>query len=318
MATVLITGGTGMIGRALSAMLISKGYTVIVLTRNVKDNKRQVVAGVLYAGWDVSTQTIDIAAVQQADYIVHLAGAGVVEKRWSEKRKKEIVESRTKSAALIVKTLKENTNKVKAVISSSATGWYGPDPVIPNPRPFVESDPAAADFLGDTCRLWEESIDPVTQNGKRLVKIRTGIALSNDGGALREFRKPLRFGVAAILGNGAQVLSWIHIDDLCRIYLVAIEDDMLSGVYNAVAPRPVNNKTLMLALAKTMRGRFYIPLHVPAFVLRLMLGEMSIEVLKSATVSADKIRMEEFGFLYPSIDAAVNSLVLSAVSSSAV
>ncbi|HEY4148435.1 MAG TPA: TIGR01777 family oxidoreductase [Chitinophagaceae bacterium] len=308
MATVLITGGTGLIGRALSAMLIEKGYSVIVLTRKLQDERRAAVAGVLYAEWNVRKGTIDADAVQKADYIVHLAGAGVADKRWSERRQQEIVESRTKSSALIVKALKENVNKVQAVISSSATGWYGADPVIPNPAPFTESQPAATDFLGDTCRQWEESIDPVTQSGKRLVKLRTGIVLSNEGGALREFRKPLLFGIAAILGSGRQVLSWVHIDDLCRMYLKAVEDKQMKGVYNAVGPRPVDNKTLTLELAKTVRKRFFIPLHVPSFVLKIMLGEMSIEVLKSTTVSADKIRMAGFDYIYPTIEAAMNAL----------
>ncbi|HSC36790.1 MAG TPA: TIGR01777 family oxidoreductase [Chitinophagaceae bacterium] len=313
MATVLITGGTGMIGRALSAMLLERGYEVIVLTRDAGGKKRVPVAngggnGLSYAVWDVQNQTIDAAAVQQADYIVHLAGAGVADKRWSDKRKQEIVNSRTQSSALIVKALKEHSNKVKAVVGVSGIGWYGPDPVVPNPKPFVETDPVATDFLGNTCRLWEDSIEPVTLLGKRLVKLRTGVVLSNDGGALAEFKKPLRFGLAAILGSGSQVMSWIHIDDVCRIFLQALEDEQLHGVYNAVAPQPVSNKLLTLHLAKAMRGKFYLPVYVPSFLLKIVLGGMSIEVLKSATVSARKIHCTGFDFAYPSIDAALNAL----------
>jgi uncharacterized protein (TIGR01777 family) len=306
MATVLITGGTGMIGRALSAMLLERGYDVIVLTRDAGASKER--KGLSYAVWDVKQQTIDAAAVQQADYIVHLAGAGVADKRWSDKRKQEIVNSRTQSSALIVKALKEHANKVKAVVSVSGIGWYGPDPVVPNPKPFVETDPVATDFLGDTCRLWEDSIEPVALLGKRLVKLRTGVVLSNEGGALAEFKKPLRFGLAAILGSGSQVMSWIHIDDVCRIFLQALEDEQLNGVYNAVAPQPVNNKMLTLHLAKAMRGRFYLPVYVPSFLLKIVLGGLSIEVLKSATISARKIHCTGFDFAYPSIDAALNAL----------
>ena len=190
----------------------------------------------------------------------------------------------------------------------SGIGWYGPDPVIPNPKPFVESDAAATDFLGETCRQWEAAIEPVTLAGKRLVKLRTGIVLSNKGGALAEFKKPLRLGVAAVLGSGSQIVSWVHIDDLCRIFLKAIEDNAMNGVYNAVSPKPVSNKTLTLQLAKATRGKFYLPLHVPSFVLKMVLGEMSIEVLKSATVSANKIRTATFDFIYPTIEAAINAL----------
>jgi uncharacterized protein (TIGR01777 family) len=308
MPTVLITGGSGMIGKALSDFLLQKGYDIIIVSRTLPKQK-QAAVNLSYALWDVSRQEMDITAVQKADYIVHLAGAGVADKRWTGKRKKEIVASRTQSSALLVKTLKENNNHVKAVISASAIGWYGPDPVIPNAHPFTETDPAANDFLGTTCRQWEESIQPVTQHGKRLVILRTGIVLSASGGALNEFIKPLRFGIAAILGNGKQVVSWIHIDDICRMYLQAIEDENLQGIYNAVAPKPVNNKELTVQLAKAMKNKFYIALYVPSFVLKIMLGELSVEVLKSATVSANRIRTAGFNFIYPSIDAAVNQLV---------
>ena len=308
MATVIITGGTGMIGRALGKLLLEKGYEVIVMTR-AAGNKPPAVKGLSYAAWDIEHQTIDTEAIRKADYIIHLAGAGVADKRWSAKRKKEIADSRVQSGALIAKTLKETPNTIKAVISISGIGWYGPDPVIPNPKPFVESDAATTDFLGETCRQWEAAIEPVTLLGKRLVKLRTGIVLNNEGGAIPEFKKPLRLGVAAVLGSGSQVVSWIHIDDLCRMFLKAIEDPAMSGVYNAVSPKPVNNKTLTLELAKATRGKFYLPLHVPSFVLKMMLGEMSIEVLKSTTVSAHRIRTAAFDFIYPTIEAAINALV---------
>jgi uncharacterized protein (TIGR01777 family) len=167
-----------------------------------------------------------------------LAGAGIADKRWTKKRKKEIRDSRVKSSGLIVKSLSELPNNVKAVVSASAIGWYGADSVIPNPKPFREDDPPDAGFLGETCREWEAGIEPVTGLGKRLVKLRTAIVMSNAGGALKEFKNPLRFGVAPILGNGRQVMSWIHIDDLVRLYIAAIENEKLEGVYNAAAPYP--------------------------------------------------------------------------------
>ncbi|GAC1452823.1 MAG: TIGR01777 family oxidoreductase [Chitinophagaceae bacterium] len=306
MPTVLITGGTGMIGKALSELLLQKGYTLIILTRAVPAQKPG--GGLSYAIWDVSKQSIDIEAVQKADYIIHLAGAGVADKRWTNKRKKEIIASRTESSALLVKTLKENSNRVKAVISASAIGWYGPDPAIPNPHPFTETDPVARDFLGETCRQWEESIEPVTRLNQRLVIIRTGIVLSTTGGALNEFMKPLRFGMAVISGSGKQVISWIHTDDLCRLYIQAIEDENLQGVYNAAAPKPVTNKEFTLHLAKAVKNKFYIALYVPSAVLKIILGELSIEILKSTTASANKIRSAGFNCIYPSIEAALNQL----------
>jgi uncharacterized protein len=307
MTTILVTGGTGLIGRALTQALLERNYKIIILTRN-SEVKQPGNSSLSYAAWNPQQQTIDEAAVRKADYIINLAGAGVADKRWTNKRKQEIVDSRIKSGELIVKALKEIPNNVKAVINASAIGWYGADPVIPNPDPFKEDDPADNKFLGITCKQWEESIEPVTSMGKRLVKLRTGIVLSNDGGALKEFKSPLRFGIATILGNGKQVVSWIHIDDLVRIYIGAVEDDKMNGVYNAVAPVPASNKTLIISLAKIIKGQFFIPVHIPSFALKLVLGEMSIEVLKSATVSCDKIHQAGFVFQYPTLEAALQHL----------
>jgi uncharacterized protein (TIGR01777 family) len=309
METVLITGGTGLVGNALSAALQAKGYRVIILSRSLTGKP----AGerLSYALWDVKKQEIDMAAVQAADHIVHLAGAGVVAQKWTEAYKKEIVESRTESSRLIVSALKADTGglkyRVKTVVSASAIGWYGADEYPA--KPFTESDAAAAGFLGETCKRWEQSIEPVTGLGKRLVILRTGIVLSNNGGALAEFKKPARFGAAAILGNGKQVVSWIHIDDLCSMFIAAIENEKMQGCYNAVAPEPVSNKQLTLTLAKTMKGNLFIPIHVPAFVLKLIMGQRSMEVLKSTTVSCKKIMDTGFLFMYRTIEQALENLV---------
>lgn len=307
MATVLITGGTGMIGRRLTQLLTAKGYEVIILSRQSPAASCQPGA-VSYANWDVNKQTIDKEAIAKADHIIHLAGAGVADKRWSKKRKQEIVNSRTESSALIVKALAENPNKVKTVVSSSAIGWYGADTGKSRQDGFSEEAPADTAFLGNTCRLWEESIDPVRKLGKRLVKLRTGIVLSNEGGAFAAFKKPLKAGLATILGSGKQAISWIHVDDLCRMFIYAIEKEAMNGPYNAVAPHPVTNQYLTIALAKQMRGKFYIPVYVPAFVLKIMLGEMSIEVLKTTTVSCHKIQLAGFDFTYPTLEKAIAEL----------
>jgi uncharacterized protein (TIGR01777 family) len=220
-----------------------------------------------------------------------------------------------------VKALSSIPNQIKGVISASAIGWYGPDQPIDaeNPRAalginangFTEEANAYQDFLGDTCKAWEDSIAPVKAFGKRLVILRTGIVLSNEGGALVEFKKPLLFKTAAILGSGNQMISWIHVDDLCNQYIYAIENEQMQGVYNAVAPKPVSNKTLTIELARKICGSFYIPFYVPAFVLKMVLGEMSIEVLKSATVSSNKIQLAGYDFQYPTIEEAIQQLTKS-------
>jgi len=305
-STILITGGTGMIGKALTEALLQRGFKVIILTRKPGEQKSSNTQ-LTYAGWNVAEKTIDQEAFTKADYIIHLAGASVAEKRWSKKRKEEIVSSRVESGKLIVESLKTISNKVKAVISASGIGCYGPD-IVTNVNPFEEDDPFYNDFLGNTCKQWEEAIEPVSFLGKRLVKLRIGIVLSNEGGAMKEFKKPLKFGLATILGNGKQIISWIHIDDLIRMFLYAIDTETLSGVFNAAAPNPVTNKKLILQLAEKERGKFFIPVHVPSFVLKLMLGEMSVEILKSTTVNAEKIQQAGFIFQYPSIDTAISQL----------
>ena len=306
MQTVLITGGTGMVGKAVTNHLINKGYQVIIFTRQLPKEKSPV-PNVAYALWNVKTQTIDAQAIRKADHIIHLAGAGVVDKKWTVAYKREIEMSRTESSKLIVNTLKNNANKVRTVVSASAIGWYGED--TQNGKAFIETDMPEKSFLGRTCQLWEESIAPVTLLNKRLVKLRTGIVLGKEGGALAEFKKPIKVGIAGILGDGKQVVSWIHIDDLCRMYIDAIENEKLSGSYNAVAPIPVSNELLTLELAKEMKGKFFIPVHVPKFILKIMMGERSVEILKSTTVNCAKIIQTGFKFLYPTIGVALKQII---------
>jgi uncharacterized protein (TIGR01777 family) len=308
--TVLISGGTGMVGNALSRHLAEAGYRVIILTRN--PSKAKAPAGlehlVSFAAWDIDAQTIDENAVASADAVVHLAGAGVVAEPWTDAYKKEILDSRVNSSRLLVNAIKKVGGKVKTVVSASAIGWYGED------KPgmtegFLEDAPAADGFLGETCFQWESSIKPVTEAGKRLVICRIGIVLSNEGGALPEFKKPLQFRVAGVLGNGKQMVSWVHIDDLCRIFRFAIENEQVNGIFNAAAPFPVTNHNLTITLAEIMYGRTFITLPVPAFVLKMMMGERSVEVLKSTTVSSAKITGAGFQFNYPTIQQALIALI---------
>ncbi|MDB5197241.1 MAG: hypothetical protein JWP88_1612 [Flaviaesturariibacter sp.] len=303
MGNILITGGTGMIGTAITKALLAKGHTISILSRRLP--KAQASKGLLYAEWNPAAGTIDPAAIQSADAIIHLAGANVADGRWTNKRKQEIVDSRVQSGQLLVKALKEIPNHVKTIVSASAIGWYGPDD-IPI-KPFVETDPPDNSFLGNTCQQWEMAIDPVHSLGKRLVTFRIGIVLSHEGGAYAEFRKPLNFGLATVLGSGRQVISWIQIDDLVRLFIEAVENEALSGIYNAVADSPVTNKELIKEMVK-VKGGPHLTAPVPSFALKLALGEMSVEILKSATVSNGKIKAAGFTFHYPDIKKAVREL----------
>lgn len=305
METILITGGTGLIGKRLSVMLADKGYNVVVLTRQVFFPSTD--PRIKFVSWDPEREFIENETLQQADHIIHLAGAGVMDKRWNDSYKKQILHSRVKSGEFLMKALANGNHRVKTLICSSAIGWYGAD--LQYEHSFIETDKASADFLGQTCLAWENSITKASSMGIRTCFVRTGIVLSKDGGALKEFMKPLKFGIAGILGSGRQIISWIHIDDLCRIFMHLLENHHLSGPYNAVAPYPVSNGVLVKTLAKKKNGKWYFPLHVPSFMLKLMIGEGSIEILKSTSVSSKKIVAAGFQFKFETIEDAINEIL---------
>jgi len=306
METVLITGGTGMIGKALTQALIERGFHVIILTRHINDKQKTKNDKLSYAIWDIEKQTIDKNAIAEADYIVHLAGANFADKRWNAKVKNEIVSSRVDSAKLIIESLKTIPNKVKTVISASGISWYGNDDIKIS-KPFTETDPPANDFMAQTGQQWENAIEPASFLGKRLIKFRIGPVLSTDGGAYVEFKGPIKFGVAGIIGNGKQMLSWIHIDDLVRAILFSMETELMEGVYNAVSPKPVSNKELIMEIAKST-GKSFVPIHAPSFGLKIVFGEMIGEILKSTTVSSEKLQKTGFIFQYPNIRSAILQL----------
>ncbi|MFM8806043.1 MAG: TIGR01777 family oxidoreductase [Sphingomonadales bacterium] len=303
--TVLITGATGLVGNALVPALLQRGYRLILLTRTRQAHTLPYAthAEVRYVYWNPSQAALDAEVLRQADHIVHLAGANVADKRWTAAQKKEIVDSRVQSGRLLVDRLKEITHRPLSFVGASAIGWYGADSEA-HSDPFSETDPYDSGFLGDTCRQWEESTEPLTALGIRRVILRIGIVLSRKAGALPEFERPLRFGMAPILGSGKQIISWIQLQDLVSMIIFSIEQSTLQGIYNATAPSPVSQYALMKALAR-QRNQLFIPVPVPAFLLKWLMGEMSIEVLKSTRVSAVKVQQAGFFFSYPSIEEAL-------------
>jgi len=208
------------------------------------------------------------------------------------KKEKEILDSRVKSGNLLSNALKTMPHQVHTFIGASAIGWYGPDNEQSLKEGFTETDPVDESYLGDTCRQWEESVASITALGIRKVTLRIGIVLNKRGGALLEFMKPAKLGVAAILGNGKQIVSWIHQQDLTGIILFAISNPQIAGIYNAVAPDPVTNECLTINIAAKYHS-WYFKVQVPVWVLKIILGEMSIEVLKSAKVSSKKIQNKD-------------------------
>jgi uncharacterized protein (TIGR01777 family) len=302
MKTIGITGGSGFVGTHVSGLLVNMGYRVIIFTRHA--GKKAPSSGLQYAHWDPEKETCDIKALKEVDGIVHLAGAGIADKRWTEKRKQEIIDSRLKGTSFLVNQVMLHAQQCKVLVSASAIGFYGADN---GQEPFTEDMPPATDFLGITCIEWEQA-SAFADDFLRRVVLRFGIVLGKESGAFKEFEGPTRWGVAPILGSGKQVISWIHIDDLSRLIVAAIENENMRGVYNAVSPEPVTNAALMKSIRKHKKG-IQIPVHVPAFALKMALGEMSTEVLKSCTVSNSKVQSTGFTYQYPSIDAAVEQLV---------
>ncbi|MEJ8802871.1 TIGR01777 family oxidoreductase [Pontibacter sp. H249] len=294
---ILITGGSGLIGMRLSEMLIDLGYEVAHLSRN--PNK---VSSYKTFKWDVDSGYIDDNAISYADYIINLAGASVADEKWTEERKKEIKNSRVDSIKLLHKCLDSTQNHVKGFISASAIGIYGDS----GDRLVSEESTYADDFLAEVCKAWEEAAWQMRDLHLRTVIFRMGIVLSKKGGALPQMAKPVKLMAGAPLGSGKQYMSWIHIDDACRLFIKAIEDTQYEGVYNAVAPHPVTNEEFTKELAEIMHKPLVLP-NVPAFALNLMMGEMSEVVLASQRVSANKVLQTGFTFEFNYLEEALES-----------
>ncbi len=294
---VLITGGTGLIGNKLSERLSGAGHQVRFLTRSPKPDSQ-----VKTFYWNVESEELDEAALEGVNSIIHLAGAGVADKRWTKSRKAEILKSRVDSSKLLFNAVQRFGVKLDSFISASAIGIYGDRGTVL----LDEESSAGTDFLAHVVKEWEASVEPFTEI-TRLVRIRIGIVLSNQGGALPQMVRPLKLGIGAPLGSGEQLMSWIHEDDLVSIVQFALEHPV-SGAYNATAPDPVTNREFTKALGKKLKRPLFLP-PVPAFALKLALGEMAAMVLSGSRVSPKKIVDEGFHFQYPNLNEALDDLI---------
>lgn len=298
--TVLITGGTGMIGKRLTQLLLEKGYKVAYLSR-----KHESIPNVTVYRWDIDKNWIDDKALANADYIIHLAGAGIADTRWTDKRRREIINSRTKTIELIARELQGRPYKVKAFVSASAIGFYGSDT---GNTQLTEQTPSGSDFLAHVTRHWENSAELIDNIGIRTTKLRIGVVLSNEGGALPKISMPIRWGIGAPIGNGNQWMSWIHLDDLCRLFIAALENNKWHSIYNAVAPTPVTNTELTRQIAKVLHRPLWLPA-IPAFALRLVYGEMANVVLGGNYVINHRIRTEtDFIYQFENLQSALQDL----------
>jgi uncharacterized protein (TIGR01777 family) len=294
---ILISGGTGFVGKHLTRLLIEKGYSVSILSRS----KRQNTADVSYYIWDVPNQSIEEDSILKADYIIHLAGENIAEKRWTVKRKAAIVDSRVQSAGLIYSVLKKNNKKLDAFISASAYGVYG---TLNGEEICSESTPAANDFLGSTCQKWEAAADFIGSLGIRTVKIRTALVLGKGGGFLKKMIPVFKYGLGSVLGSGKQYIPWIHVKDLCNVYLEAIVNTDMNGTYNAAINDDTTNEIFSKTLARVFGYSIWLP-NVPAFVLKIVMGEMSKIVLAGRRVSAEKIEKLGFQFQFKNLEQAL-------------
>ena len=302
MKTILITGGSGLVGSYLSKKLIEKGYVVATLGRQ---SKKQ--SDIPNYTWNIEKNELEEGALENVDYIIHLAGANIGESRWTTKRKKEIVDSRIKSSQLIFQKITENKHQLKAFISASAIGYYG---AVTTDKIFVETDQPSQDFLGETCRRWEEAANSFESLGVRTVTIRTGVVLTYQGGALAKMITPVKTGLGASIGSGKQFMPWIHIDDLCEIYLKAIEDNNMHGAFNAVAPEHKTNREFSESLTKILKKKVWFP-SIPAFILNIIFGKMAEIILNGSRVSSNKLIKEGFQFKFPDLKSALSNLTFN-------
>ncbi len=299
MKNILIAGGTGLVGTKLSHLLRGQGYNVSHLSRRADPD-----AEFPTFAWQPDKGTYDKKAFEVVDAIINLAGAGIVDKRWTAARKKIIIESRTLSNALIAKFLQTEKHAIKSYISASAVGFYADR----GAALMTEKDVAGKGFLAESTVAWENAIDEVQQTGIRTVALRIGIVLSTEGGALPEMLKPFIARTGIYFGNGEQYLSWIHIDDLCRMFQFALEQEKMNGIFNAVAPKPMTNYAFTQAIVEA-KGGGYLLLPAPAFTLRLAMGEMADTVLGSTNVSSQKIENQGFTFNFTDALSALKDLL---------
>ncbi len=302
--TIILAGGTGLIGTRLQALLREEGYAVRLLTRTPKGEGQ--------FAWNPEAETIDERALVGADAIINLAGAGIADGRWTEARKKSIVDSRVKGAQTLRRALARMDKHPQVYISASAVGYYGDS----GEQLMHETDPPGpTGFKAHTCVVWEDAALEVASLGIPTVVMRIGLVLAKEGGALREIVRPLRFGLGAYFANGQAWYPWIHRDDMCRVFIWALRQTWAATdehqplhIYNAAAPNPVRNLPLVKAAAKAMRQpALFVP--APAFVLRLMLGEMSDVILDSNKVSSEKLERAGFSFQFTDVDSALKDIL---------
>ena len=295
MKKVLIGGGSGLIGKRLTALLLEKGYDVAWLSRSDTP-----VDGINSYLWDPVQGKMDEKALENCVAIINLAGESIANHAWTTSYRKKVIESRTHSARCIINALKENKNQISVLISSSAIGFYGDrkDEIM------TEASIMGNGFLTQSTAEWEKAYQ---DSSIRTILFRIGVVLSKNGGALKEMSASIPVGICPVLGNGKQIISWIHIDDICLQMIHGIENENMQGIYNGVSPSPSPQRAFILAIRKHL-NKWSIPISIPSFILKLLMGERSSIVLNSSNVSSEKIKRSGYDFKFPTLESALISI----------
>lgn len=297
---ILITGATGLIGSELVKVLLANQHTVHYLTTSATKIEDKSNLKGFY--WNPQSGKIDESCLYGVESIIHLAGANIA-KRWTRSYKQEIIESRTLSSELLFNLLKKTPHQVKQIIAASGTAIYPHSIAQQHDESTVQTEDS---FLSNVVKKWEAGVNTFQVLGIKVCKLRTGIVLSNKGGALPEMVKPIKLGFGSAMGSGQQIQSWIHIDDLVAMYNFALENQ-LEGVYNAISPNPVSNAVLTKTIAKVLKKPLWLP-NVPEFMMKLILGEMAYLLFSSKNLSADKVKKQGFQFRFPDLESALHNL----------
>jgi hypothetical protein len=298
---IIITGGSGMIGKALAIELIEAGHEVIVLSRNPFPGI--VPGGVGVEKWDAETGHGWASLITEDTAIVNFAGAGLAEGRWTDERKAEILKSRINAGQAVVDGIQSADSKPRVVIQASAVGYYGPR----GDEELTESSSSGDDFLADVCQQWEESTQPVEEMGIRRAITRSGVVLSTKDGAFPRMLLPFKLFVGGPIGSGQQWMPWIHIHDEVRAVRFLIENEASQGVYNLTAPNPVTNGQFATIMGNVMRRPGIVP--VPAFVMQTLFGELSTVLLDGQRAVPHRLLEEGFTFEYNELEAAIRDLL---------
>lgn len=299
MSNYIIAGGAGFVGTALSELLLEEGHQVYVLSTKPRKSSHR---NLTYVLWDTKQKTIDSTFSIKEAKLVNLAGAGVADKRWTTNRKAEILHSRLDSLQTLYNAIESGQLGITHMVSASAIGYYAQ-----GTQPYTEESPSDESYLSTTCVRWEEAAKAIENLDVSVSIARIGIVMGLQGGALRELSKSLSYRIAGIPSDGRQIYSWIHLKDVCRLLYFLAENEK-KGIFNAVAPEPVSLNRLFEAMIAT-QGKSVLRLHVPAFILKIILGEMAIEILKSSEVNASKILQSGFIFNFNDIESCMKDLL---------